>query len=83
MTDMEQSLVRVLEASNFASDSGLRLVSAGNGACIVSVPLLEKSERPGGIMAGYVTLAAADVASWLAIKTLLGVEDTSGRATST
>lgn len=47
------------------------------GSCTLSVPHLPHFERPGGIVAGQVYMTAADVAMWLAIKTLRGLEDPS------
>lgn len=51
--------------------------AAGEGSCTLEVPHLPHFERPGGIASGQVFLTAADVAMWLAIKTLRGLEDTS------
>ncbi len=47
------------------------------GSCTLDVPHLPHFERPGGIVAGQVFMTAADVAMWLAIKTLRGLEDPS------
>jgi acyl-coenzyme A thioesterase PaaI-like protein len=47
------------------------------GSCTLQVPHLPNSERPGGIVSGQVFMTAADVAMWLAIKTLRGIEDPS------
>jgi acyl-coenzyme A thioesterase PaaI-like protein len=51
--------------------------SAGQGTCTLAVPHLPHFERPGGIASGQVFVTAADVAMWLAIKTLRGLDDTS------
>jgi len=51
--------------------------AAGEGSCTLAVPHLPHFERPGGIAAGQVFVTAADVAMWLAIKTLRGLDDTS------
>ena len=77
MTEIESALTDLLAKTKVTAELGLRLVSASGGSCIVTVPLLPSNERPGGIMAGHVLVAAADVAAWLAIKTLLGLEDAS------
>jgi len=77
MTEIESALSELLAKTNFPAELGIRLVSANAGSCVVAAPLLPKTERPGGIMAGYVLVAAADIAAWLAIKTLLGVDDDS------
>jgi acyl-coenzyme A thioesterase PaaI-like protein len=47
------------------------------GSCTLEVPHLPQFERPGGIVSGQVYMTAADVAMWLAIKTLRGLEDPS------
>jgi len=39
------------------------------------VPYLAENDRPGGIVSGQVYMHAADVAFWLAVKTLLGVSE--------
>ncbi len=49
----------------------------GPGTCTLQVPHLPQFERPGGIVAGQVFMTAADVAMWLAIKTLRGLDDPS------
>jgi acyl-coenzyme A thioesterase PaaI-like protein len=49
----------------------------GPGSCMLEVPHLPHFERPGGIVAGQVFMTAADVAMWLALKTLRGLEDPS------
>ena len=48
-----------------------------DGQCSLDVPFQEAFERPGGIVSGQVFMAAADVAMWLAIKTKLGLNDSS------
>ena len=47
------------------------------GSCTLEVPHLPQFERPGGIVSGQVFMTAADVAMWLAIKTLRGIDDPS------
>ncbi len=47
------------------------------GSCTLQVPHLPHFERPGGIVSGQVFMTAADVAMWLAIKTLRGLDDPS------
>lgn len=47
------------------------------GSCTLEVPHLPHFERPGGIVSGQVFMTAADVAMWLAIKTLRGIDDPS------
>jgi uncharacterized protein (TIGR00369 family) len=71
--ELEQLLADVAFTRNF----GFTLNSIGDGECSISVPFQEAFERPGGIVSGQVFMAAADVAMWLAIKTKLGMSDSS------
>jgi len=48
-----------------------------SGSCTLRVPHLRHFDRPGGIVSGQVFVTAADVAMWLAIKTLRGLDDPS------
>jgi len=70
----EEELTQVLAQSAFARIYGFKLDSFGNGECTVAMPFQPELERPGGIVAGAIFMAAADVAMWLAIMTLLGKE---------
>ena len=72
-TELEQLLAEVAFTRNF----GFTLKSTGDGECSINVPFQEAFERPGGIVSGQVFMAAADVAMWLAIKTKLGMSDSS------
>jgi uncharacterized protein (TIGR00369 family) len=63
--------------SAFARPFGFRVQAAEDGECILRVPFQPQFERPDGIVAGYVSMAAADVAMWLALKTRRGLEDDS------
>jgi acyl-coenzyme A thioesterase PaaI-like protein len=47
------------------------------GSCTLAVPYQPKFDRPDGIVSGQVLMTAADVAMWLAIKTLRGLDDPS------
>ncbi len=67
----------LLDAHEFTSRLGLRVLSLGDGACELTVPYRPEHDRPGGIVSGQVYMHAADVAFWLAIKTRLGLEDAS------
>jgi acyl-coenzyme A thioesterase PaaI-like protein len=53
------------------------VAAAGDGSCTLSVPYLPEFDRPDGIVSGQVFMMAADVAMWLAIKTLRGIDDPS------
>src|ERR1700684_317948 len=72
-----EDLQQLLEDVTFTRNLGFRLDSAGDGECTIHVPFQEAFERPGGIVSGQVFMAAADVAMWLAIKTRLGLADSS------
>jgi uncharacterized protein (TIGR00369 family) len=61
----------------FSRDYGFLLESVGDGACTVRVPFDERLERPGGVVGGPAFMAAADVATWLAILARLGAGDRS------
>jgi uncharacterized protein (TIGR00369 family) len=71
--ELEQLLGEVAFTRNF----GFLLNGIGDGHCTIDVPFQEAFERPGGIVSGQVFMAAADVAMWLAIKTKLGMGDSS------
>jgi uncharacterized protein (TIGR00369 family) len=67
----------LLARADFVRDYGFRLASFGDGVCTVHVPFHPGLERPGGVVGGPVLMAAADVATWLAIVTRLGPTDRS------
>ena len=68
-------LRRLLTDLPFVRAYGFCVHSISPGECVLSVPFQQAFERPGGIVSGLVFMAAADVAMWLAIKTLLGSDD--------
>ena len=70
-------LKQLLNDVAFTRNFGFVLHDIGNGQCSIDVPFQEEFERPGGIVSGQVFMAAADVAMWLAIKTKLGLSDSS------
>jgi uncharacterized protein (TIGR00369 family) len=70
-------LQQLLDDVTFTRNLGFRLDGIGEGHCTIHVPFQEAFERPGGIVSGQVFMAAADVAMWLAIKTKLGLADSS------
>ena len=57
----------MLDAHEFTSAYGYRLVSVGDDQATITVPFLKRWERPGGIVSGQVYMAAADCAMWIAI----------------
>ena len=61
----------------FTKPYGFVVSEIAPGSCTLQVPHLPHFERPGGIVSGQVFMTAADVAMWLAIKTLRGIEDPS------
>jgi uncharacterized protein (TIGR00369 family) len=70
-------LQQLLDETTFTRNLGLRLESMAEGECTLHVPFQEAFERPGGLVSGQVFMATADVAMWLAIKTKLGMADSS------
>jgi len=73
----EMELEHLLTEVAFTRNLGFTLSGIGDGQCSINVPFQEAFERPGGIVSGQVFMAAADVAMWLAIKTKLGLADSS------
>jgi uncharacterized protein (TIGR00369 family) len=73
----EDELTQLLKEVAFTRNFGFVLHEIADGECSIDVPFQEAFERPGGIVSGQVFMAAADVAMWLAIKTRLGLADSS------
>ena len=74
-TDQLQQLLS--HDTAFTKAYGFVVAAIGPGSCTLHVPHLAHFERPGGIVSGQVFMTAADVAMWLAIKTIRGLEDPS------
>jgi acyl-coenzyme A thioesterase PaaI-like protein len=70
-----EELNALLARHAFTNRHAMRVVYLADGECEISVPYLPEFDRPGGIVSGQVSMHAADVAFWLAIKTRLGLED--------
>ena len=68
-------LNRVLADTPFLQPYGFRVESTDAGECKLIVPFRPALERPGGIVSGMTLMGAADVAMWLAIMTLRGMEE--------
>ncbi len=68
-------LNQVLADTPFLSPYGFRVESAAAGECLLVVPFRASLERPGGIVSGMTLMGAADVAMWLAIMTLRGLDE--------
>ena len=73
----QRELELLLGEVAFTRNFGFTLNGIGDGQCSINVPFQEAFERPGGIVSGQVFMAAVDVAMWLAIKTKLGLADSS------
>src|SRR5260370_18713779 len=73
----KKELEQLLADVAFTRSFGFGVNGIGDGQCSIDVPFQEAFERPGGIVSGRVFMAAADVAMWLAIKTKLGLSDSS------
>ena len=73
----QRELEHLLAEVAFTRNFGFTLNGIGDGQCSINVPFQEAFERPGGIVSGQVFMAAVDVAMWLAIKTKLGLADSS------
>src|SRR6267154_2869192 len=74
MTTHREELERTLATAPFAEIYGFVLVSIEDDSCTLRIPFRPVLERPGGIIAGPVYMAAADVSMWLAIKARYGDE---------
>jgi len=72
-----EQLQRLLDESPFAGPYRLGVIEARDGRCSVRVPYSPQFDRPDGIVSGQVLMTAADVAMWLAIKTIRGIDDNS------
>lgn len=68
------AIERLLASAAFNAYYRFRVGLIGDGTCTVEVPFHEEFARPGGVVSGPVFMAAADVATWLAIATRLGTE---------
>ncbi|MCU1335340.1 MAG: PaaI family thioesterase [Bryobacterales bacterium] len=73
----EEELRQLLNDVALTRNLGLVLHGIADGQCSIDVPFQDAFERPGGIVSGQVFMAVADVAMWLAIKTKLGLTDSS------
>jgi acyl-coenzyme A thioesterase PaaI-like protein len=74
---IEQGQRLLSEDAAFTRTYDFVVAALAPGACTLEVPHLPHFDRPGGIVSGQVFVAAADVAMWLAIKTLRGIDDPS------
>jgi acyl-coenzyme A thioesterase PaaI-like protein len=74
---MEQLQQLIGHDAAFTKAYGFVVTEVTAGSCMLAVPHLPQFDRPGGIVSGQVLMTAADVAMWLAIKTLRGLDDPS------
>ena len=70
----KRALAQLLARSRFVGSYGFRLLSATDAACVLAVPFRRAFERPGGTVNGPVFMAAADCATWLALKRHIGID---------
>lgn len=69
-------LNEVLRQSPFLVGQGFEAVACSPGCCAVRVAYDEGLLRPGGRISGMTIMGAADVAVWLAIMTVRGMQET-------
>jgi acyl-coenzyme A thioesterase PaaI-like protein len=65
----------LLDRTPFLKPYGFRAQSCSAGECVLHVAFTPALERPGGIVSGMTLMGAADVAMWLAIMTLRGLDE--------
>jgi uncharacterized protein (TIGR00369 family) len=71
----------LLAAHPFTRGLGATVTRTGEGEVTLEIPYRPENDRPGGMVGGHVYMLAADVAFWFAIKTRLGLDDTSVTST--
>jgi acyl-coenzyme A thioesterase PaaI-like protein len=67
-----EELQAILDGHPFLRDYAFAVEHVERGVVRVAVPYQEKYVRPGGVIPGFIYMAAADVVMWLAIYTVLG-----------
>ncbi|HEX9160334.1 MAG TPA: PaaI family thioesterase [Thermoanaerobaculia bacterium] len=77
MVTIEQLQNVISRESAFTRPYGFVVTEAADGSCTLHVPRIPQFDRPDGIVSGPLLMLAADVAMWLAIKTLRGIDDPS------
>ncbi len=68
-------LKEILAESPFLRHYGFVVTACAHGECELMVPFDESIERPDGIISGMAIMGAADVAMWLAIMTMRGLDE--------
>lgn len=71
-----EDLNAVLAEAPFARSYNYRVQACAHGSCELLVPYDEGIERPDGIISGMAIMGAADMAMWLAVMTLRGLQET-------
>jgi uncharacterized protein (TIGR00369 family) len=74
---IEQLQRLISQETAFTRSYGFVVTAADKGHCTITVPYSPQFDRPDGIVSGQVLMTAADVAMWLAIKTIRGIDDNS------
>ena len=69
-----EDLQAILDAHPFVAEYAFVVEAAEAGRVRIVAPFREGYVRPGGVIPGFIYMAAADVAMWLAVYTLLGSE---------
>ena len=67
-----EDLQAILDAHPFVEEYRFLVESAEAGVVRAVVPFREQYVRPGGVIPGFIYMAAADVVMWLAVYTVLG-----------
>jgi uncharacterized protein (TIGR00369 family) len=70
-----EALNAVIDDSPFLSRYGVRVTACAFGECTVLMPFNESLERSDGLISGMALMGAADVAFWLAIMTVRGLDE--------
>ncbi len=68
-------LQQLLDEKPFLRMYDFKLHSVGDGEATIVVPYTKANERPGGVVAGPVYMAAADATVWFAIITKIGLPE--------
>jgi uncharacterized protein (TIGR00369 family) len=75
LTTNRAAIERWLAAAPFNAYFRFRVGALAEGSCTLEVPFHEEFLRPGDVVSGPVFMAAADAATWLAIASLRGTEE--------
>jgi len=76
VTSERVAIERWLADAAFNAYFRFRVGAIAEGTCTLEVPFHEECLRPGDVVSGPVFMAAADAATWLAIASLRGTEET-------